>query len=181
MPRNKPRLLVAFYSRPKHPDSYHYALLLTPKLNRNQTSFPATKFHALNTLQNISGELSSPWRYERSSVADVSSERRLLVCVVIAKVIDENLLEQMLKNVPVYQKDDAARAKAEASDCVAWVREALDQLQRSAAVSRLTTFDEIERQALEYVACKKDEGRWSSHPQPGVPVLDLLQGCELVE
>ena len=180
MPRNKPRLLLALYSRPKHPDSYHYSLLLTPKLTKNQTNFSATKYHALNTLQNVSGVLSSPWRYECSIIANVSNEHRLLVCVIIAKVIDQAALESILAAVPIYQIDDSDMEKAAAFDCVAWVREALARLQYSTAVTSLAAFEQVEQCAFQYLAKKKDEGRWEGHPRPGVPVFDLLQGRELV-
>lgn len=179
MPRNKPRLLLALYARPKHPDRHHYALLISEKPGKQPPGFSATKFHALNTLQNISGGVSQPWRYESTRIPDVSAEHRLLACIVIAKVLGEASAIRTMESVPVYQRDDPDREAAAAFDCVAWVRAAFTQLRTSTAVAALTDFEEIERSALRYVAQKNNEGRWTHAVRPGVPMLDLLQGREL--
>jgi hypothetical protein len=62
MPRNKPRLQLALYARPKHPETYHYALFVAPK----SAEGPIMKHHVKNTLQvDVSGQATQPWRYER--------------------------------------------------------------------------------------------------------------------
>lgn len=179
MPRNKPLLLLALYARPKHPDGHHYALMITEKPDKQPSAFSATKFHALNTLHSSSVEASQPWRCETTSIADVSAERRLLACIVIAKVQDEASAVQILGSIPVYQHDDPDQEKAAAFDCAAWVREAVARLRSSSAVASMMAFEEIEQSALRYVAKKTHEGCWTHAARPGVPMLDLLQGREL--
>lgn len=179
--RNKPRLALALYARPKYPNSYHYALLVIPKRGTTQSDTTATKCHALDTLQNISGKLSHPWRYECAPVANLQHETWLLACVIFAKVVDGAALVSEFEGVPVYQFDDPDIAKAEAFDCVAWVRAAVERSRRSSALSSIAVFQDIEQAALEYVERKKSKGRWAKSGQRGKPILDLLQDRELVE
>ncbi|KAJ6086287.1 hypothetical protein N7486_010568 [Penicillium sp. IBT 16267x] len=76
--RNKPRLLLALYARPKHPDAPHYALLVTPnikpraqKLGEEPEPIPATKYHIKNTLQKIKDVLCQPWIFEHVDVPNM--------------------------------------------------------------------------------------------------------------
>ncbi|KAF1959320.1 hypothetical protein CC80DRAFT_533484 [Byssothecium circinans] len=182
MPRNKPRLQLALYARPKHPGSYHYALFISPKSTKQQQANSATKHHVKNTLQNISGELAQPWRYERLAISDVQLEQRLLVRIVVAKVTSPDALDRILETVPVYQVDDPDQAKAQSFSCSRWVRAALEELGRQGAVAALGEWEEIHKKAVEYVERKKEVGRWSAgwKGEVGVPMLDLLDGREVV-
>lgn len=76
--RNKPRLLLTLYARPKHPESYHYALLICPKITAAQNTKPlrATKYHVKNTIENINDRISQPWRFEQSMNDDINLEPR---------------------------------------------------------------------------------------------------------
>ncbi|KAF1915358.1 hypothetical protein BDU57DRAFT_518296 [Ampelomyces quisqualis] len=181
MPRHKPRLQLALYARPKHPGTYHYALLISPKSTQKQQANSATTHHVKNTLQNISGELTQPWRYERLAISDVQLEQRLLVRVVIAKVTSPDALERILEAVPVYQVDDPDQAKAQSFTCLTWIRTALEELGVQGAVAGLGEWEEVQKKALEYVETKKDMGRWSAgwKGEAGVPMLDLLDGREV--
>src|SRR4051812_47547491 len=147
MPRNKSRLQLALYARPKHPGTYHYALFISPKSTKQQPTLSATKYHVKNTLQNISGEVTQPWRYERVAISDVRSEHRLLVRVIIAKVISPNALERILNEVPVYQIDDPDQAKAQSFTCLTWVQAALRELRKSGVVTGLKEWEEIQEAA----------------------------------
>ncbi|QRD85411.1 hypothetical protein F9C07_2254184 [Aspergillus flavus] len=93
--RNKPRLLLALYARPKYPESYHYALLITPKITavQNTKSLRATKYHVKNTIENIKDRISQPWRFERVVIDDINLEPWLLTCVVIGKVVSQEHVE----------------------------------------------------------------------------------------
>ncbi|KIW70682.1 hypothetical protein PV04_02927 [Phialophora macrospora] len=182
MPRNKPRLQLALYTRPKHPGTYHYALFVSPKFTRPLEGRTATKHHVKNTLQNISGELRQPWRYERIAISDVRLEHRLLVRVVIAKIISVDTLERTLEGLPIYQIDDSDQMKAQSFNCLAWVGAALEALGEKGVLAGLGDWDWIQRRSLEYVEGKNELGRWSAN-WPGeveVPVLDLLDGKEIV-
>lgn len=175
MPRNKPRLQLALYARPKFPGTYHYALFVCPKNARQQHSPVVTKHHALNTLQVIAGEAAQPWRYERSTV-DVDNERYFLVRVIIGKVTSLEALDGILKAVPVYQVHDRREGDAQAFSCKTWVRAALEDLRGQGAVGGLGQWDEIQRESLQYVEDQKAEGRWSEGGKLEVPVLDLSDG-----
>lgn len=44
MRRNKPRLQLALYARPKHPESLHYALFVTPKDGDETNQIPREEY-----------------------------------------------------------------------------------------------------------------------------------------
>lgn len=159
MPRNKPRLELALYARPKHPGTYHYALFISPKSNRKQQSNSATKYHVKNTLQNISGELTQPWRYESLAVSDVQLEQRLLVRIVITKVTSPNAMGRILEAVPIYQVDDPDQAKAQSFTCLTWVLAALEELRRQAAVAELGEWEEIKKKANRIRGKEEGDGK----------------------
>ncbi|CZR61146.1 uncharacterized protein PAC_11042 [Phialocephala subalpina] len=183
MPRHKPRLQLALYARPRHPGTYHYALFVSPKSTKQQHANSATKHHVKNTLQNVSGELTQPWRYERLAISDVQLEQRLLVRIVIAKVTSLDALERILEAVPVYQTDDPNQAKAQLFTCLTWVRAALEDLGRQGVVAELGEWEVIQKKAVEYVERKREVGRWSAgwKGEVAVPIFDLLNGREIVE
>ena len=161
MPRNKPRLQLALYSRPKHPRTYHYALFIGAKSAQG----PVTKHHVKNTLQiDVIGEATSPWRYEQIAVPHVEFEQRLLVCVVIAKVLKPgDVAKRALESVPVHQRDEADRNDSESFTCRTWVRDALQALREQGVVSaELGGWDEIQQMALEYVDRKREQKRRDS-------------------
>ena len=182
MARNKPRLLLALYARPKNPNSSHYALFIMPKhaADKQRRGLSATKLHALNALQVVKGEAVQPWRFERTSTADLNDERRLLACVVVAKITDETAVARTLEAVPLYQDDNPDQAKAQSFDCVAWVREAIGRLKGSKAIASLPSFDTVQHEALGYLARKRHQSRWSEPYEYGVPIFDLVQGSEII-
>lgn len=184
MVRNKPRLQLALYARPKHPSTYHYALLITRKTNKNPKTTPnsATKFHVKNTIQMIDGQVVQPWRFERNFITDLSQEHRLLACVIVGKILSD-VVEQVLTEVPVHQIHDSDAAETQAFTCQTWVRTALDELRDSGAVSGLLDWEVIQKAALEYVE-KKKESRWAigmeTHNKR-IPTMDLLVGRESLQ
>lgn len=184
MPRNKSRLQLALYVRPKHPGTYHYALFVSPKPTGRAHGNTATKYHVKNTLQqDSSGELAQPWRYEKTDIQDVNQEHRLLVRVVIAKVTSTDALEKALEAVPIYQVNNMDQVKAKDFNCRTWVRTALEELKKESIVAGLGDWDSLHRQAVEYLEKKLEVERWSAKwpGQAGVPMLDLLNGREIFE
>lgn len=186
MPQNKHRLQLALYARPKHPGTYHYALFVAPKESGQHASPPTTttKHHVKNTLQNVSGEVSQPWRYERLEIPDIALEQRLLVRIIIAKVATSiDHVNRILETVPIYQVGDQDEEKARSFTCRTWIRDALGELRSREAVTKLEDWEVVERRALEFVDKKREQRRWSGSwkGRPGVPLLDLLEGKELVE
>ena len=182
MRRNKPRLQLALYSRPKHPGTYHYALFVAPKSGRGLI----VKHHVKNTLQVDSlGKATQPWRYERTIVPDVESEQRLLVRVIIAKVAKSgDHVQRILKGVHVQRLDDVDEIKAQSFTCRTWVSDALHELSKQEAViGRSEEWESLEQKALEYLRGKREQRRWSGTWKggAGIPLMDLLTGREVVE
>ncbi|KAF2212259.1 hypothetical protein CERZMDRAFT_97538 [Cercospora zeae-maydis SCOH1-5] len=174
MTPNKPRLQLAVYARPKHPESPHYALFLAPKRGPG----PVVKHHVKNTWQvESSGQAICPWRYERTVIASVDNEPRLLARVVMAKVVKGGEeVQEMISSVPVRLEDDSF-------SCKSWVKDAWGELRRRDAIrSKCDDWDVVERQVREYVDKKRQQGRWEScwKGEAGVPLMDLLEGKELV-
>ncbi|RHZ53106.1 uncharacterized protein CDV56_103055 [Aspergillus thermomutatus] len=183
--RNKPRLLLGLYARPRHPDSYHYAILITPKIRpRDKLPIPATKYHVKNTLTNTEAGLSQPWRFERSSLKNIHDDPRILVAVVVGKVLSVEMVEEVFWRTPVHQYDDPDRDRASEFDCRTWVRSALERVRGSGGVSGLMKWETLEEQALRYVREKKAEGRWTAGGGIGrgemrVAMLDLFAKREI--
>jgi hypothetical protein len=184
MPRNKPRLQLALYARPKHPNSHHYALLIAPKNAAAQA--PVTKHHVKNTLLvDEHGEATQPWRYERTVISNIEAEPRLLARVIIAKVAkSSDEVQQILDGVPIYQVEDLDKAEAQTFTCKTWVRDVLRALiGQGALAANAGEWDVVEREALEYLDRKQKQGRWDStwKGASGTPLMDLLEGKEIVE
>lgn len=182
MPRNKSRLQLALYNRPKHPNSYHYALFIASKSDQGLI----TKHHVKNTLYvDDAGVMTQPWRYEQTIIPDVASESRLLVRVIIAKVTQtREHVEKMLQNMPIYQVEDVDQARVQSFSCQTWVRDAFHELTRQGAVvSKLERWEDVQREAVEYLDRKREQKRWDASWRggPGVPLMDLLAGKEIIE
>lgn len=185
MTRNKPRLVLGLYARPRHPESYHYALLITPRIPKGiGNRLPASKYHVKNTIQIIDDQVSQPWQLEQISTPDISHDPRLLACIVIGKVVSLDMVEKLLSRTPVYQADHPDVEKARSFDCLSWVRDAVERIRLSAGVSGLPDWEAIQEGALGYVERKKEEGRWdagrASDDGLEIPVMDLLVGRELL-
>lgn len=179
MARNRLRLQLALYARPKYPDTYHYALFVAPKSAQCQT--PITKHHVKNTLEIIAGDATQPWRYERTVITRAEDEQRLLVRVVVAKLTGpRELIDHILESVPIYQDDDVDRAQVKTFTCRTWVRDALQLLAEREAISGFSSWIEVERASLEYVNAKQNQRRWSNSwtGPAGVPLLDPLNSMK---
>ena len=171
--RNKPRLCLALYARPKHPGTYHYALLVCPK----KLGLAADKYHVKNNAGLISHQ-SQPWSYETGNVQDLSQEYLLLARFVIAKVTKPEKIDAVLRRVPLYHEE---KDVADVFTCLTWVHLAAAKLRDAGVVSRLQPWHSIRGRAVRYVEQKKLAGRWdadsSGRPlRPSVPTVDLLRG-----
>ncbi len=176
--RNKPRLHLAIYARPKHPDTYQYALLIRPKPSNAPA---ALKFHVHNKLLKTDDIKSQPWLYETIDIPDVSLEPRLLACIAIEKIlVPLGRVNQILREVPIDQVDDG-----QGFDGVKWVQLSITALRRADAVSNNGfTWDGIREEALRYMRRKKQERRWEvgwkGGRQEDVATFDMLTGEEVV-
>ena len=185
--RNKPRILLALYARPKHPEVPHYALLVIPKITphssqnpiKSPESIPATKYHIKNTLQRINGKLCQPWRFDRDIVTDLDRDLGLLVCTVIGKVLSMKKLERALHKIPIYQVDDCMQFKARDFDYRMWVKDAVEELQKLDIIAGVN-WRIADGATKAFLTQKHDQGRWTITSEgrnvPFVPILDLLTG-----
>ncbi|KAF2240111.1 hypothetical protein EV356DRAFT_527947 [Viridothelium virens] len=184
--RNKPRLCLALYARPKHPGTYRYALLVCTK----KLDLTAEKYCVEKVAKVGDGIVSQLWVYETSQVKDLSQEDLLLARFVIAKVFKPERVDDILQRVPLHQtKLDQEEETREVSTSVAWVHLALAKLRDAGVISRLQPWQSIRGRAVRYVEQKKMAGRWeginndgdagNANLHPGkiptsVPTLDLL-------
>ncbi|KAK6442469.1 hypothetical protein LTR95_001301 [Oleoguttula sp. CCFEE 5521] len=180
MPRIKHRLHLALYARPKHPGTYHYALFIALKNGQG----PTTKHHVKNTLLvDDRGHATTPWRYENLIVDDIESEPRLLVRVVLGKVVRVDAeVQRVVGSVPVMDAKELVSEASETFNCISWVRDVFQELVTQKAIAaRHADWDEIQRQAVEYVDRKREAGRWDGKWEgDGVPLMDLMTDKEIV-
>ena len=191
MTRNKPRLQIALYARPKYPDTYHWALFISPKSSskqygrNNDDAARVTKYHVKNTLSSIEGrQVTDRWHYETKSIPDVTQEHLLLARFIIAKVIaPEDTIDDIIGAVPITQVDFLGLPTDPSPfTCRTWAQAAVEGLKRQGVVAGLDDWEVIQEKAVEYVERKKKEGRWRAGRlgKVEVPMLDLLTGKEIV-
>jgi hypothetical protein len=183
MAPNKARLHLAFYARPKFPETYHFALLVCPKDSEKAIleAIPVSKYHVKNTLRNIDGSLSQPWVPDFSLVVP-TTDPRLLSRVIIAKILQPQKVQQILKEVPIFQSDTK---EGENFDCLEWVRLAVESLRTAEVITKSPDWEETMNQARRYVEDEKVKGRWriswiGSNPER-IPTLDILTARKIVE
>ena len=180
--RNKPRLHLALYARPNHPDTYQYALLVRPKPSNAPA---ALKFHVHNKLQKADDIISLPCLYENIDIPSISLEPRLLACIAVEKILSPlGRVNQILREVPIHQVDGPG-GHGQDFDSAKWVQLAIQALRRADAVSNNGfTWDGIREEALRYMRRKKQERRWEvgwkGGRQEDVATLDMLTGEEIV-
>ena len=180
--RNKPRLHLALYARPKYPDTYHYALLIRPK---PPNAHSALKFDVHNKLQKTDDIISQPWLFETIDIPRIALEPRLLACIVVEKIlVPLERVHQILREVRTHHTDDASGQDKD-YDCVKWIQLAILALRRADAVSNNGfSWDGIREEALRFMRKKKHEKRWEKGWKGGrqedVATFDMLTGDEIV-
>jgi len=100
----------------------------------------------------------------------------------VAKSIDD--VQRILGGVPIYQVEELNKAEAQTFTCRTWVSDVLRALSRQEALAaNLGEWEDVEREALEYLDRKRARGRWETTWKggPGTPLVDLLKGREIVE
>jgi hypothetical protein len=101
-----------------------------------------------------------------------------LIRVVIGKVEDKHRLQSVLRRIPI-------RAETPGWNCVAWVEEALQQLERDgrALGTSVTAWQSVRDTAMWYCEQKMSEGRFTAegyNPQK-CPTYDIIEGKETVK
>ncbi|PIB02827.1 hypothetical protein CB0940_11960 [Cercospora beticola] len=175
MVSNKKRLYVALYPSGVVDDAerqYHWAFLDGPKVEKEE-DVPGMRYHVKNTI--VGGEVK--WVYEELDIRNVRMTNTLLARFVIAKIEDEKRLIEVLRSIPVIQKDPGWR-------CRTWVANALEALRQDgkAVGTALLDWQKIEPAARKYVADKKAAGRYNdvNQMQQARPTFDLIEGKEVL-
>ena len=117
------------------------------------------------------------WIYEELDLRNVRMTNTLLARFVVAKIEDEERLVNILRSIPVIQKDPGWR-------CRTWLANALEVIARDGKAVGTSVLDwqKIETVARKYVADKKAAGRYDDGDkmQQARPTWDLIEGREVV-
>jgi hypothetical protein len=150
---------------------YHWALLVGPKKESKDPQLEeGTKFHAKEFPK--SPGLGFEFRFEERPVSMMPVDM-LLVRIVLAKVEDTNKLAQLLRQIPIGQREDGGW------NCVAWVREALLRIEQSEGVvgTSLLGWEDVRETALSYCRQKRDQRRFDGtgkYDSTQVPTFDMV-------
>jgi hypothetical protein len=179
--KETPRLYIAYYARPKHPDIPHQALMIGMKsVFSGKTIF--TKYHIKNTLQvSDAGKATQPWVYKSTKVNDIMSEDRLLALVCVGKVsVNFPTAAGCLEGLPIHQPDDSPDNQDEETNdsfnCVSWVANAITTLNNKHYIRNSPpelSSDETQQRIMQFI---QTYGRWGKEWEDNgeIPILDLL-------
>ena len=97
----------------------------------------------------------------------------ILVRIMLAKVDDTNKLAQLLRQVPIGQREEGGW------NCVAWVKEALLRIERSDGVvgTSVLGWEAVREAALSYCRQKRDQRRFDGtgkYDPTQVPTFDMM-------
>jgi hypothetical protein len=121
MPSDKSRLHVALYARGggtpglSDPATYHWALIVGPKTERPDDL--GMRYHAKEGINATGAKL---WRFE-SVETTIQPTSMLLIRVTVAKILEPEKLDVILRAIPVVQNDPTW-------NCITWVKNALEEL-----------------------------------------------------
>ncbi|KAK5113788.1 hypothetical protein LTR62_003172 [Meristemomyces frigidus] len=181
MPSNKDRLYIALYARggearmPGLEDKYHWALIAGPKVENERSQ--GTRFHGKETITIVDGRARSTWIFERRSTS-MRATTMILIRVMIGKIVSKERLESVFESTPVREGDPGW-------NCVGWVREALEGLERDgrALGTSITAWESVRDTAMRYVEAKKAQHRFDgqgSFDLTQVATWDMLTDKELI-
>ena len=120
----------------------------------------------------------SEWEFEEAPTTMLPS-RMIMVRILIAKIENRETLAQLLRQIPIRQGQQGW-------NCIAWIKEALEELQMSKNVigTSAVEWEAVRNAAMSHVQKKKDQHRFdgkSSFDTAPVATFDLIQGKETIE
>jgi hypothetical protein len=157
--------------KPTNLSRYHWALLVGPK---NESKDPqleeGTKFHAKEFPKSPGPGFE--FRFEERAVSLMPIDM-ILVRIMLAKVEDTGKLAQLLRQVPIGQREEGGW------NCVAWVKEALLRIERSEGIAGTSElgWEAVREAALSYCRLKRDERRFDGtgkYDPTQVPTFDMI-------
>lgn len=146
---------------------YHWALIIGPKDENDKSR--GFRLHVKNA------PFSSSWTFEELQ-SSMEATSQLLVRIVVGKIVNQEKVFTILRNVPVVQNDPAW-------NCVTWVKEALAALQKDAhaiGTSRLD-WSTVRNEAISYCGNKIKNHRFDGKGNYDInkpATYDLLEGKE---
>lgn len=143
-----------------------------PKDEKDKTE--GVRFHAR---ESVTQERGYEWFFEERAVTMMSTQM-ILVRVLLAKIENKDKLVQILRQIPIRQGQ-------EGWNCVFWVKEALENLERSKGVvgTSVIEWESVRDAALSYCQRKKDQHRFDGKgdfDMSRVATFDLTQEKEIV-
>jgi hypothetical protein len=122
-------------------------------------------------------DATSSWEFEEAATTMMPS-RMIMVRILIAKIESRDRLAALLRRIPIRQGQQGW-------NCVAWIKEALEQLQVSRDVvgRSVVEWEVVRSAAMEYCQRKRDEHRFDgkgSFDTMRVATFDLIQGKETI-
>jgi hypothetical protein len=160
----------------KDPQTYHYALHISPKEESiDPTVCETTKHQCKNILQVKEDTVTISWVYEVVNV-NPNHDNRILVRVLLGEVNRSDAAENFA-DVPVIQDNPNFT-------CVTWVRQALLRLNQARAGGKGIILDwgGIQKTALTFVGMKKQQGRFETGwkgDSSRIPTFNMISGKEI--
>lgn len=176
-PQTKHHLHVALYPRSVKDTlgnpTYHWALHVSDGSHEGSLE-ACTKNHVKNTIIPETGK--SPWRFESLRLTH-DIPQIPLIHITIAEVDDHAKLVGVFERVNIPQGDPNF-------NCRTWVRDAIRAVSHARCLGRRSVdWETIEKKAFEYVATKRDLGRWRKEGPWEIrrpATWDLIEGRETV-
>ncbi|KAF2844340.1 hypothetical protein T440DRAFT_525650 [Plenodomus tracheiphilus IPT5] len=178
MPPNKERLYIVLYASCWTPsmlgkeDSYHWALLVGPKVEVENG-----RCMRYDVKERIIGPNASKWLFEEAETTS-SANAIPLVRVMIAKIEKKDRFRSIVRNTLI-------REGVEGWNCVMWVQEALQNLKADgkALGTGVTEWTKVRNATMEYCQRKNEEHRFDAQGTYDIlkaPMYDLVERKERI-
>ena len=172
------------YSSQLSCDSFHWAIVMGPKSPLRTEA--GTAYHLVHSTSDF---VSTPHFYEETDLAQSPHQaRNLLARIAIAKVLDEQRVQTLLRALATEVKprresqasNDTSNLEASVTSCLTWVRSAWKTISDDPQRSLKTYFgsddwDDIESRARKYVKRKRQQGRYNPSTDPGFVTWNPLE------
>ncbi|KUI67191.1 hypothetical protein VM1G_11455 [Cytospora mali] len=174
MVRNKKRLYVAVYPSGMGQDSYHWALIVGPKIENGAAH--GQRHHVKN--QMVGG-----WTFVSNRLVDVRVTVQLLARIAIAKIENEERVIEAIQKVPVdpVEWEGQSCGREPRWTCRVWLLAALKMIKNDGKTLGTNVLDDIEgviEATKAFVAKQMANRRYDSFAMEPKPVLDMMTGEE---
>ncbi|KAJ8106068.1 hypothetical protein ONZ43_g7188 [Nemania bipapillata] len=160
---------------PGREDTYHWALLVGPKVEPEKGLGQGIRFHAREKINVSDSPNGFVWGYDEESI-ELSPTGMLLCRVIIGKVEDIDRLRSIFQRTPI-------RADTPGWNCVEWVKEAVESAMQDgkALAACAESWSKVRDAAMWYVEKKKADHRFDGtkvYNYNRAATWDLLENSE---